>query len=73
MSPADKNIAIFSEQKKSSAFFCQKEEDLLPLFRKMFDGLYCMSPRGTRWSWDEVREWEPRSITHARRCHYVDR
>ena len=39
MSPADKNIAIFSERKKSSAFFCQKEEALPLLFYKMLDGL----------------------------------
>ena len=38
MSPADKNIAIFSEQ-INLPLFCQKEEDLLSLFHKMLEGL----------------------------------
>ena len=38
VSPADKNIAIFYEQ-KIFHFFCQKEEDLPLLFHKMLEGL----------------------------------
>ena len=46
MSPADKNIAIFSQQKIFRVFF-QKEEDLPLLFHKMLEGMQsCMTSEG---------------------------
>ena len=38
MSPADQ-ISLYLSSIKMFRFFCQKEEDLLPLFHKMLEGL----------------------------------
>ena len=40
MSPADK-ISLYFPSIKVLRVFCQKEEDLLPLFHKMLEGPYC--------------------------------
>ena len=42
MSPAD-NISLYFPSIKIFRLFCQKEEDLLPLFRKMLEGVYIYS------------------------------
>ena len=39
MSPADQ-ISLYFESIKIFHVFCQKEEDLLPLFHKMLEGLH---------------------------------
>ena len=42
MSPTD--ITTFSKHKNLPHFFCQKEEDLQPVFQKMLEGLSNSTP-----------------------------